>query len=288
MQERSYIPIYGNWIELMETKDTEEKQLAFLKGIFDAFAGIEPPRPRDMENPRGVDYARRDGYLVAIPVVERPADRSELGRRGGVVCGGRKADVARENGRNGGRPKKADDNSGHENPSKTQAENPSQNPSENPSENPSQKTQALRIEKEKEEEYKKLDIARSRDRAPSPEEERFEKFWSAYPSNCPRKADKKRCREKWKTIMAHAADPEATFNAIMAGLARWKASEMWSEGDGQFIRAPLVWLNNANWEEEPKPAGQPEAEDEAAAAQRRFREEEERQKAILRAKGLMP
>ena len=159
MDEKSYIPIYRNWLELMETKDTEEKQLAFLKGIFDAFAGIEPPRPRDMENPRGADYARRDGYLVAIPVAERPADRSEAGRRGGLVRSDRKAAAVRENGRMGGRPRKVVDTVVN-----------TENQSKNQSENQSKKTKALRIEEEKEKEKCVCNSAPARARMDVPSE----------------------------------------------------------------------------------------------------------------------
>lgn len=128
MESRPYIPIYRNWLELMETKDTDAKKLAFLLGIIDAFDGVEPPRPQDMEDPHGPDYARRDGYLVARPVAEKPMDKTESGRLGGLASGGRKSVMARENGKKGGRPRKNPQISDDENLSKTQAETQAKKP----------------------------------------------------------------------------------------------------------------------------------------------------------------
>lgn len=97
----SFVPLFPNWIELMETKDTDAKQLAFIKGIIDAFRGEEPPKPQNLENPHGTDYARRDGYLVAHSCVSR----FYAGFKGGISKSEKKAEAARRNGRLGGRPK---------------------------------------------------------------------------------------------------------------------------------------------------------------------------------------
>lgn len=76
-----YVPLYANWIELMETKDTEMKQFAFMRGILDAYRGKEPPKPQDLENPHGTDYARRDGYLVAKPIVGKKHKGGQPGNK---------------------------------------------------------------------------------------------------------------------------------------------------------------------------------------------------------------
>lgn len=86
-------------------------------------------------------------------------------------------------------------------------------------------------------------------------EEMFSKFWTAYPKECPRKTDKRKCLAKFIIIMNHAKDKAKTFESIMSGLERWKKCSTWNKDNGQFIRAPLVWLNNSNWEDEPTIGG---------------------------------
>lgn len=80
----------------------------------------------------------------------------------------------------------------------------------------------------------------------------FERFWQAYPSECPRKTDKKKCREKLTALLKKADDPNKMLDEILAGLERWKECDQWCKDNGQFIRAPLVWINNRNWTDEPR------------------------------------
>jgi len=83
----------------------------------------------------------------------------------------------------------------------------------------------------------------------------FNGFWSAYPSECPRKTDKKKCLAKFTNIITHAKDAVKMFNDIMNGLEKWKKCSTWNKDNGQFIRAPLVWLNNENWNDSPTGGG---------------------------------
>ena len=134
MSELTYIKFFVNWIELMETKDTEEKQLAFIRGIFDAYKGVEPPRPQDMDDPHGTDYARRDGYLVAKPVICSVMTHAESGRLGGLARSTRKAEAVRQNGVLGGRPKRAVECASQETENQseiTKANNLSEKPKQN-------------------------------------------------------------------------------------------------------------------------------------------------------------
>ena len=82
--------------------------------------------------------------------------------------------------------------------------------------------------------------------------ELFAQFWAAYPASCPRKIDKKKCLEKFRRIVcdAHGARMEI-YKRLMDGLETWKKSDMWTRDGGEFIRAPLVWLNNSSWEDTP-------------------------------------
>ena len=81
----------------------------------------------------------------------------------------------------------------------------------------------------------------------------FDEFWSAYPSECPRKVRKAMCRAKYAKLVAGAEDPAALHAAILAGLARWRKCQDWVDNDGKFIMAPLVWLNQENWKDSPAP-----------------------------------
>ena len=76
----------------------------------------------------------------------------------------------------------------------------------------------------------------------SPRENLFEMFWTAYPQ-CFRKANKKGCKAKFIKIK----DLENTFPDIMSSLEMQKRSKQWNEQDGQFIPAPLTWINQERW-----------------------------------------
>lgn len=85
--------------------------------------------------------------------------------------------------------------------------------------------------------------------------EMFDAFWDAYPKSCPRKVDKKKCASKFTAIIKAAKDPVQMFNKIMNGLENWKTCATWVKDNGQFIRAPLVWLNGENWNDAPTKGG---------------------------------
>ena len=76
----------------------------------------------------------------------------------------------------------------------------------------------------------------------SPRENLFEMFWAAYPQ-CFRKANKKGCKAKFIKIK----DLENIFPDIMNSLEMQKRSKQWNEQDGQFIPAPLTWINQERW-----------------------------------------
>ena len=83
-------------------------------------------------------------------------------------------------------------------------------------------------------------------------EELFEAFWKSYPSECPRKTDKKKCKDKFTRILKASKDAVATFNQIREGLEVWKVCDTWTKDGGQFIRSPSVWLNGECWNDKPK------------------------------------
>lgn len=70
----------------------------------------------------------------------------------------------------------------------------------------------------------------------------FADFWAAWPTT-DRKQAKGKCLEAWKK--AHA---ERDAAVILAHLATLKASASWQKNGGEFIPAPLVYLNQRRWE----------------------------------------
>jgi len=74
----------------------------------------------------------------------------------------------------------------------------------------------------------------------------FDAFWAAWPKTCPRKQDKMKCRKKWKQLKLSAASVER----IMASLESNKKTKKWTKNGGEFIEAPLVWLNGQRWEDD--------------------------------------
>ena len=72
---------------------------------------------------------------------------------------------------------------------------------------------------------------------------RFEEFWTAWPKS-DRKQDKVKCADKWRR---GGLDDQA--EAILSDLDRRKGGRKWREADGQYIEAPLTYLNGKRWED---------------------------------------
>lgn len=79
-------------------------------------------------------------------------------------------------------------------------------------------------------------------------DEVFEAWWRAYPGT--RKDSKSRAYAKWNTLLRSG---RVFLEDLFMGLLRWINSEEWQKDGGQFICAPLVWLNKERWMTEPKP-----------------------------------
>lgn len=78
----------------------------------------------------------------------------------------------------------------------------------------------------------------------------FDSFWKMYPGH--RKTDKKRCHDKFLRILKAEKAPDHLFEKIMGGLNMWMSSDDWQKNGGQYICAPIVWLNNERWNAEIK------------------------------------
>lgn len=74
------------------------------------------------------------------------------------------------------------------------------------------------------------------------DEDRFSRFWAAYP----RKVGKQAAKKSWSRL--HPS--EELTQAILQAVEAQKQSRQWRENDGQFIPNPATWLNQGRWEDE--------------------------------------
>jgi hypothetical protein len=70
----------------------------------------------------------------------------------------------------------------------------------------------------------------------------FAEFWAAWPTS-DRKQARGKCHDAWKKA---GAEPHAAL--VLAHVQRMKASQGWTKNGGEFIPAPLVYLNKRSWE----------------------------------------
>lgn len=99
-----------------------------------------------------------------------------------------------------------------------------------------------------------------------PMEERFERFWFAYP----KKTGKGDARKAFLKIKPSSALLERMLSALAAA----SASYQWQRDKGRFIPNPSTWLNQQRWEDEVRPdMGKP---DPKQAPQSRFHNLEQR------------
>lgn len=70
----------------------------------------------------------------------------------------------------------------------------------------------------------------------------FEKFWTVWPQHR-RKTARSQCLRKWTR-----GGCEVIAEQVIAALQRCKASGDWLKNQGEFIPAPLTWINQRRWE----------------------------------------
>lgn len=81
----------------------------------------------------------------------------------------------------------------------------------------------------------------------SPLEERFERFWKAYP----KKRGKGAAEKSWKQIRPS----EDLLQKMLDALAAQKLSAQWQKENGDYIPYPGTWLNQKRWEDEVESGG---------------------------------
>lgn len=98
---------------------------------------------------------------------------------------------------------------------------------------------------------RQLATLRSANRAPKERDSTpgFDTFWQAWPASS-RKVDKKRCVARWI-----AAGLEPLTAEIVAHVEAMKLSADWTKSGGQYVPAPLVYLNQERYKAPPAAAG---------------------------------
>lgn len=82
-------------------------------------------------------------------------------------------------------------------------------------------------------------------------QERFDRFWEAYPQ----KVGKDDARKAW----AKRKPTEELLDKMLAALKAQKVSKRWQVEGGRYIPNPSTWLNQGRWEDEVEPAREPVA-----------------------------
>lgn len=92
-------------------------------------------------------------------------------------------------------------------------------------------------------------IARQKKKASAPASATpgFDAFWATWPSNH-RKVNKQKCLAKWI-----ADDLEVRANEVVAHVKACARGADWTKDGGQFIPAPLVYLNQERYLAAPPP-----------------------------------
>lgn len=97
-----------------------------------------------------------------------------------------------------------------------------------------------------------IPLARSQERETEKETEAishsmFEKFWEVWPKS-ERKGAKGECFAKWEKLKLNGQ-----AEAVIAHVEAMKTSRSWTDKNGAFIPAPLVYLNGKSWDGAEKP-----------------------------------
>lgn len=70
----------------------------------------------------------------------------------------------------------------------------------------------------------------------------FEDFWAAWPKSV-RKGGKSTCLAKWNKLKL-----DAQADQIIKHVTWMKTTDAWTKANGDFIPAPLVYINQMRWD----------------------------------------
>lgn len=127
-------------------------------------------------------------------------------------------------------------------------------------------TNAPKIKEKEKYKEKEINTERARE-AKKAEEERFDRFWTAYP--------RKTAKQDAMKAFARLNPDDALLDTILTALEKHKKSDQWTRDGGQYIPHPATWLIGKRWTDEMTEA-QPRAAKTVAAQQYHQREYEDR------------
>ena len=78
-------------------------------------------------------------------------------------------------------------------------------------------------------------------------EERFVRFWAAYP--------RKEAKQKAHTVFLQLKPNEQMLQEMLKAIDRQKTCDQWQEAGGRYVPYPTTWLSGRRWEDEPPKAG---------------------------------
>jgi len=197
--------------------------------LLDTYYLHEQPIPLETDSVfRRLSARTEDEQKAVLTVLAEFFDRTETGWVHGR-CDAEieeykaRADLARTNGKLGGRPKKTESViSGNQDGTDDKTESKANHKPRTINHKPSSSAAPVDVD-------------------------RFAEFWSAYP----RKVAKPEALKAWIKIKPD----DETVASIMAGLAAAKQSRDWTKDEGQFIPHPSTWLNQRRWEDQLETAG---------------------------------
>lgn len=193
-----YLKVFTDFADAMEELGDAERGRLFTAMLKYAETGAAP------------DFRGNERFIW--PVAKLQIDRT-------VEEYNRTAEVRRECGKLGGRPKK-----------------------------PTGSLENQKVFEKSKKTYDK-DKDKDKDNIPSgnnaphtPQEGRFAEFWAQYP----KKVGKGAAEKAFERIKPD----KQTFDRMMDAISAQKRSRQWTENNGQYIPNPATWLNQRRWEDE--------------------------------------
>ena len=168
---------------------------------------------------KGVFKENEDGFLVCPYILKTLEKQAE------------KRTVNAENGKKGGRPKTENNPTVSENKTVGSENKANESPSSSSSTSTASSTAKI---------YSPLPPKGESEVFPG-----FDKFWEVYPAYGSRKTDKSECLNRWKKRKL-----ENLADEIIKSVELHKKAPDWKKEGGQYIPAPLAFINKSKWEAE--------------------------------------